>query len=387
MYRLKPLPLVLLLLIVLSGCVSKNTYQQKANQADLYSRDVTQLKSETEALSTENTTLKNQLSELNARLIDTINTNSKLQQELLNNRANLTRQTQRFSHQQTKLSEQITGLQQDKAQLLLRIEQLQQERTQQDGTIELLGQRLEREDIACKARLASLKNSYDQLIAALEEEILQSEEEILQSEAAIRELEQVQETQNSKFVTMQQNNQDLSAQIAQLEETNLQLQTQLAEQQAQEIDFTPVETWLTESLHDEIANGKITITSLEDRLAITLPGDAIFDAGNIQINAEGRILLEKLGALLGSDYRLNIEGHSGNTPLNWPLEECYPTNWELSVGQANSILHFFQDEIGVPGQKLSATGYGEFQPVADNSTGNGHVQNSRIQINLLVDER
>lgn len=378
MYRLKHLPLALFLLIVICGCVSKNTYQQKANQADLYSRDVTQLKSDKEVLSTKNSDLKKQLSELNQHLIEALNDNSELQQDLLTNRADQKRQAQNFSHQHREITEQLEEMQQSNKQLLLSIDQLQLERSQQNETIRLFEQQLEREDIARKARLASLKNSYDQLVAALEKEIKQSE-------AETNTLEKMQMKQSSKIVALQQENSDLSSHVAQLEETNLQLQNQLAEQQAQEFDFTAVDKWLTESLQEEIAEGKITITSLQDMLAITLPSDAIFDTGQPEINAEGNILLEKLGTLLGPDYRLNIEGHTDNTPVSSQLKERYPTNWELSVAQSSRIIHFFQDEIGIPGRQLSATGYGEFRPVDKNDTSDGQARNRRIQINLLAD--
>ena len=165
---LSPIILILSLALLLSGCVSKNTYQQKVNEADLLSGDITQLQKEKADLGENNVALEAQLSDINQRLIEALNQNSDLQRTLINSRAEQTRKTQSFSHQQSEAAEQIAQLQQGNEQLLHSITQLQREKAQ-------LEQQLEREKIAREARLAKLKNTYDQLVGALETEIERGE--------------------------------------------------------------------------------------------------------------------------------------------------------------------------------------------------------------------
>ncbi len=154
---IKSLFFLLLALLLLSACVSKNTYQQKVNEADLLSRDVAELSSEREQLRQDKTELQDERSRLNARLVEVLQQNSKLQRDLLAAQANQERQEGNLSRHQ----QQLADMQQTNDQLL--------------ATIEELNQQLEKEKIAREARLAKVKNTYDQLVGALEDEIKRGE--------------------------------------------------------------------------------------------------------------------------------------------------------------------------------------------------------------------
>ena len=71
-------------------------------------------------------------------------------------------------------------------------------------------------------------------------------------------------------------------------------------------------------------------------------------------------------------------------PISPRLQDKFPSNWELSTARATNVLHFLQDKVGISGERLSAVGYGEYQPIASNSTPEGRRLNRRIQI-ILVD--
>ena len=159
--------LIILLLglpLALGACVSKNTYQQKVNEADLLTHDVTDLSEVVSELRQDKKNLQDDLSNLNARLIDVLKQNSKLQRHLLAAQATEERQEGNLTiHQQqiAALSEQLADMQQTNDQLLT--------------TIEELNQALEKEKIAREARLAKVKNTYNQLVGALEAEIERGE--------------------------------------------------------------------------------------------------------------------------------------------------------------------------------------------------------------------
>ena len=149
--------LLLALPFALGACVSKNTYQQKVNEADLLTRDVANLTASATDLRQEKTGLQDDLSKLNARLVEALQQNSKLQRDLLAAHANQERQEGNLTlHQQ-----QLTDMQQTNDSLL--------------ATVEDLNRALEKEKIAREARLAKVKNTYNQLVGALEEEIKRGE--------------------------------------------------------------------------------------------------------------------------------------------------------------------------------------------------------------------
>ncbi len=150
--------------LLLSACVSKNIYQQKVNETELLNRDVTQLTADTEQLRQEKRTLQDDLSKLNARLVEVLQQNSKLQRNLLTANVEQERKEGDLSRHQQRIAamqDQLLDMQQTNDQLLT--------------TIEELNQALEKEKIAREARLAKVKNTYDQLVNALEGEIKRGE--------------------------------------------------------------------------------------------------------------------------------------------------------------------------------------------------------------------
>lgn len=83
--------------------------------------------------------------------------------------------------------------------------------------------------------------------------------------------------------------------------------------------------------------------------------------------------------------RVQLRGHTDNTPVGPSLRKKYPTNWQLSSARAMSVVELFV-EIGIDPQMLSATGFGEHQPVSSNATAQGRDTNRRIDMVLVYSE-
>ena len=60
----------------------------------------------------------------------------------------------------------------------------------------------------------------------------------------------------------------------------------------------------------------------------------------------------------------------------------HKTNWELSAARSFSVIRFFLKK-GLKPERFSARGYGEYRPVADNSTTTGRSKNRRIEIAIV----
>jgi len=142
---------------------------------------------------------------------------------------------------------------------------------------------------------------------------------------------------------------------------------------------------LVTSLKGEIEAGEIQIRRMKDRLSVNLVEKVLFDSGKADLKGSGVEVLRKVGAQLAriEDKRIQIEGHTDNVPIGGRLQERFPTNWELSAGRALAVVHFLQDEVGMDSVKLSAAGYGEYQPAASNESVEGKSANRRIEIVLL----
>ncbi|WP_303723073.1 OmpA family protein [Malonomonas rubra] len=294
------LPAMLCLSLLLGACVGKNTYEQKVIEADQLTKDVAQLNSNLDMLRQEKSDLEDELSKLNARLVEVLQQNSKLQRNLLAANAEQERKEGDISrHQQqiNALQDQLRDMQQTNDNLLATIEERQ-------ATIDELKQEVEKERIAKEARLAKVKNTYDQLVSALEQ---------------------------------------------------------------------------------EIKRGELTISNLEGQLSVNMQNKILFDSGKTEIKKEGQKVLQSLGDVLNKfpDKALLIEGHTDNVGISSRLIDKFPTNWELSTARANSVVHFLQDKVGLPGERLGAAGYSEYRPVTSNEDEDSRAQNRRIQI-LLV---
>ncbi len=142
---------------------------------------------------------------------------------------------------------------------------------------------------------------------------------------------------------------------------------------------------LLENMKSEIEKGKITITQLRGKLKVNMLDEILFDSGETTIKPQGIEVLKRVGNILLNvkDKAINIEGHTDNVPIGAELSEKYPTNWELSVARATNVARYLQEKSGINPILLSATGYGEYKPVASNETEEGKAKNRRIEIVLI----
>ena len=172
--------------------------------------------------------------------------------------------------------------------------------------------------------------------------------------------------------------------IDRLEEKNRDLEQERLAREARLVKIRETYDELTVLLAAEIGRRDVVLDTHPDSLSINLSEKILFDSGATEVKSAGLEILRRLGGVLvnlqGHDIR--IEGHTDNVPISSRLREKFPSNWELSAVRAASVLHFLQEQIGLPGESLAAVGHGEFRPVADNATPEGRALNRRIRILL-----
>lgn len=137
----------------------------------------------------------------------------------------------------------------------------------------------------------------------------------------------------------------------------------------------------------DVKSNKITITSDERGLVITLLSDNFFEEGSADLNInETRETLLRLAEFFRSaelkDRRYRIEGHTDNTPV--AADSVFPSNWELSATRAVNVLHYLAD-YGVDENKFSVAGYSDTRPKFSNDTAEGRAYNRRVDI-IILDE-
>ncbi len=124
----------------------------------------------------------------------------------------------------------------------------------------------------------------------------------------------------------------------------------------------------------------IAVRHNDDYVEIEIKSSLLFEAGSTQLTEDARKIVETLGKVLRNFPNfMRIEGFTDNTPLTGGP---FGSNWVLSAARAASVVQHLE-KIGVHPGRMSAVGYGEHRPVADNATPEGRFQNRRVSITML----
>src|SRR6185369_10165641 len=141
---------------------------------------------------------------------------------------------------------------------------------------------------------------------------------------------------------------------------------------------------LEDKMKDEIARGDIRLSQSGGKLRVDLVDKILFESGEAQVSKRGEGVLARVGAVLAAmeDKQIQVSGHTDKTPISEKLAPQFPTNWELSVARATNVVRFLQEKASVPPERMVASGYGEFHPIASNKNPTGRARNRRIEILL-----
>ena len=128
-----------------------------------------------------------------------------------------------------------------------------------------------------------------------------------------------------------------------------------------------------------ISPGSVTMRITPEGLVISLHEAGFFPSGSADVRPVSLPMLMSLAATLPSGP-LRVEGHTDNVPIHTTQ---FATNWELSTARASTIARLLLEHGSIDPASLSAAGYAEFHPVADNTTELGRAQNRRVDVILL----
>lgn len=123
-------------------------------------------------------------------------------------------------------------------------------------------------------------------------------------------------------------------------------------------------------------------TKIEERgLVISFKDEMLFKSGDASIRKSSVNDLKKIAEGLSKipNY-IRVEGHTDNVPIS---NSMYSSNWQLSSVRAANVAQFISDNSGINPSKLSAIGYGENRPIADNKSEDGRLKNRRVDIVIL----
>lgn len=154
-----------------------------------------------------------------------------------------------------------------------------------------------------------------------------------------------------------------------------------AKARAEEKDFRQIKATVEAYLIKQGAQNKVTLEITRRGLIVSLKEAGFFNSGQANIKPESYELINTIAEVM-TQYNnpLRIEGHTDNIPISTAQ---FPSNWELSTARATNGLKYLLKNFDVNPDKISATGYGEFRPIADNNTAEGRSKNRRVDLVML----
>ncbi len=162
------------------------------------------------------------------------------------------------------------------------------------------------------------------------------------------------------------------------------LQAQAAELEKEKEQASQMAKGLENEMRSDLESKDVTISNLKGKLTVNILDRVMFDSGEAMMKPDGESVLRKIASILAGHPELKIQviGHTDNVPIR----NRFASNWELSTARALAAVHFLTEKAGVDPRRVGAAGYGEYRPIADNSTAEGRARNRRIAITILPDE-
>ncbi len=277
---------------------------------------------------------------------------------------------------------------------------LEEERKKAEETLTLLA--------AARTEAAKGATAREAALAAAEAALLAEQDKVLDAAREVELLNQQVAALRSQLGSLQSVLDDSQARDeaakVQLESLGNDLNAALAQvaaEQKRRAELEAAEAARLEAENADLARfrseffGQLS-TLLQGREGVRVVGDrfvfsseVLFNPGSADLAPEGQAqiagvvrILDEVRANIpdGIDWIIRVDGHTDNVPLSGG--GAFADNWELSQARALSVVRYMQDSLGFPPDRMAATGFGEYRPVALGQDEATRAQNRRIELKL-----
>ncbi len=126
---------------------------------------------------------------------------------------------------------------------------------------------------------------------------------------------------------------------------------------------------------------QISVLATKREIMISMKEKVAFKPGETDILEISEPVLTTIAEIIRKypDFRVEIDGHTDNIPI---MTTAYPSNWELSVARATSVLKYFIHSHGIDPSRFSVRGNADQKPLVANDTKENRALNRRVEIRL-----
>lgn len=166
------------------------------------------------------------------------------------------------------------------------------------------------------------------------------------------------------------------------EKTAQEQQYQQASAENNLADLTELQEELEGALLGLVQKSQVQLSGNEDWVEIDINANMIFESAKAELSTEAKVIFTDIADVLSPyENAVEVSGHTDDIPIS---NSNFANNWELSSARAVSVVSWLAYN-GVKPERLAAVGYGEYQPVADNTTEEGRASNRRVVLRVARD--
>jgi chemotaxis protein MotB len=172
------------------------------------------------------------------------------------------------------------------------------------------------------------------------------------------------------------------AMVPAAENARLQNGYAAADPSTADLDFAALQ--IRAAMAPLIEQGLVNVRHMTYWLEVEIKASILFASGSATLESGALPVLERLALILrGLENPIEVEGFTDNVPIS---NAVFPSNWELSAARAASVVRLFVDQ-GVPPKRMAVVGFGEFRPIAENTSEQGRRRNRRVIVSVLMKDR
>ncbi|NGQ95659.1 OmpA family protein [Brevibacillus sp. SYP-B805] len=177
---------------------------------------------------------------------------------------------------------------------------------------------------------------------------------------------------------------ELQRDIAALEAKRDELRQQTQQVQSETDDAEQDRQTVNNELAAALQEVNVQFVETAEGLRIRLPETILFASGSADLQEDGKKLVGTIAEVLKRfPQRVRIEGYTDNVPIR---KGIYRSNWELSSARAISVMREMVDQHGLAPSRFVVAGWGEANPVVDNSNEENRARNRRVEIVILAEK-
>jgi chemotaxis protein MotB len=125
----------------------------------------------------------------------------------------------------------------------------------------------------------------------------------------------------------------------------------------------------------------VSVQLSDKEIIFSIKEKVTFSPGEAQLLSSFEPVLDNIAGIIEKNpsFRVDIIGHTDNIPIHTAR---FPSNWELSVARAASVLKYFINIHALEPSRLSIKGNADQKPIVPNDTPDNRSQNRRVEIRL-----